>query len=55
MRLFDLLRTDHDDAKDLLKRTCATEDGGERGELFKDFKNKLLAHAHAEQGSSMRR
>jgi hemerythrin superfamily protein len=49
MRLFELLRTDHNEAKDLLERICATEDGGERGELFKDFKSKLLAHAHAEQ------
>ncbi|HEX7075467.1 MAG TPA: hemerythrin domain-containing protein [Hyphomicrobiaceae bacterium] len=49
MEIFELLKQDHDEAKALLTQICESEDGKERGELFKELRKKLLAHAHAEQ------
>jgi hemerythrin superfamily protein len=49
VEIFEQLKQDHDEAKALLTQICKSEDGKERGELFSEFRQKLLAHAHAEQ------
>ncbi|HXV24858.1 MAG TPA: hemerythrin domain-containing protein [Alphaproteobacteria bacterium] len=47
--LLDHLRRDHREVLDLLKVIGESDDARECGALFNEFRNKMLAHAHAEQ------
>ena len=43
------LHQDHKEVSGLIEQMIKTEDGKERGTIFKDVMSKLLAHSHAEQ------
>ena len=43
------LHQDHEEVAGLLEQMLKTEDGKERGAIFKEVMSKLLAHSHAEQ------
>jgi len=43
------LHEDHEEVSGLLEQMLKTEDGKERGTIFKEMMSKLLAHSHAEQ------
>jgi hemerythrin superfamily protein len=43
------LHRDHEEVAGLIDRLIETENGKQRGEIFKEMMSKLLAHAHAEQ------
>jgi hemerythrin-like domain-containing protein len=43
------LHQDHEEVAGLLEQMLKTEDGKERGTIFKEVMSKLLAHSHAEQ------
>ena len=43
------LHEDHEEVSGLIEQMIKTEDGKERGEIFKEMMSKLLAHSHAEQ------
>lgn len=43
------LHKDHEEVAGLIDKMIETEDGKERGAIFKEMMSKLLAHAHAEQ------
>ena len=43
------LHRDHEEVADLIERMLETEDGKERGAIFKQVKSQLLAHSQAEQ------
>jgi hemerythrin superfamily protein len=42
------LHKDHEEVKDLLEQMVKTEDGKERGAMFKEVMSQLLAHSQAE-------
>ncbi len=43
------LHEDHEEVSGLIEQLIKTEDGKERGTIFKEMMSKLLAHSHAEQ------
>jgi hemerythrin superfamily protein len=43
------LHQDHEEVSGLIEQMIQTEDGKERGTIFKEMMRKLLAHSHAEQ------
>ena len=43
------LHEDHEEVSGLIEQMIKTEDGKERGAIFKEMMSKLLAHSHAEQ------
>jgi hemerythrin-like domain-containing protein len=43
------LHQDHEEVAGLIEQMIKTEDGKERGAIFKEMMTKLLAHSHAEQ------
>jgi len=43
------LHNDHQEVSAMIETILNTEDGKERGSLFKELMTNLLAHAHAEQ------
>ena len=43
------LHEDHEEVSGLIEQMIKTEDGKERGTIFKEMMSKLLAHSHAEQ------
>ena len=43
------LHQDHEEVAGLLEQMLKTEDGKERGAIFKEVMSKMLAHSHAEQ------
>ena len=43
------LHQDHEEVSGLIEQLIKTEDGKERGTIFKEMMSKLLAHSHAEQ------
>jgi len=43
------LHEDHEEVFGLIEQMIKTEDGKERGTIFKEMMSKLLAHSHAEQ------
>ena len=43
------LHEDHEEVSGLIEQMIKTEDGKERGTIFKEIMSKLLAHSHAEQ------
>jgi hemerythrin-like domain-containing protein len=43
------LHEDHEEVSGLIDQMIKTEDGKERGTIFKEMMSKLLAHSHAEQ------
>jgi hemerythrin-like domain-containing protein len=43
------LHHDHEEVSGLIEQMLKTEDGKERGMIFKEMMSKLLAHSHAEQ------
>ena len=43
------LHEDHEEVAGLIEQMSNTEDGKERGTIFKEMMSKLLAHSHAEQ------
>ena len=43
------LHEDHEEVSGLIEQLIKTEDGKERGAIFKEMMSKLLAHSHAEQ------
>ena len=43
------LHQDHEEVSGLIEQMIKTEDGKERGTIFKEMMSKLLAHSHAEQ------
>jgi len=43
------LHEDHEEVSGLIEQMIKTEDGKERGAIFKEMMSKLLAHAQAEQ------
>ena len=43
------LHQDHEEVSGLIEQMIQTEDGKERGTIFKEMMSKLLAHSHAEQ------
>ena len=43
------LHQDHEQVSGLIEQMIQTEDGKERGAIFKEMMSKLLAHSHAEQ------
>ena len=43
------LHQDHEEVAGLIEQLIKTEDGKERGAIFKEMMTKLLAHSHAEQ------
>lgn len=43
------LHEDHEEVSGLIEQMVKTEDGKERGAIFKEMMSKLLAHSHAEQ------
>ena len=47
--LFDELKQDHKEVKDLLKSILKADDGAEREELFSKMKTALTAHSEAEE------
>ncbi|MEJ0068624.1 MAG: hemerythrin domain-containing protein [Pseudomonadota bacterium] len=49
MTILDLLKTDHDHVKAILKEILGTDDVKQRGELFKQFKTDMTAHSRAEE------
>jgi len=55
MNLLDALKQDHDEVKELLEEILGSDDGKERGELFKKVKTNLTAHSRAEEKVLYRR
>jgi hemerythrin superfamily protein len=47
--LLTKLHEDHEEVAGLMEQILKAKDAGKRGELFRDMKAKLLAHAKAEQ------
>ena len=47
--LFDELKEDHKEVKDLLTSILKADDASERGELFSKMKTALTAHSEAEE------
>jgi hemerythrin-like domain-containing protein len=43
------LHQDHEEVAGLIEQMIKSEDGKERGAIFKEMMTKLLAHSHAEQ------
>jgi hemerythrin-like domain-containing protein len=43
------LHQDHEEVAGLIEQMIKTEDGKERGAIFKEMMTKLLVHSHAEQ------
>jgi len=43
------LHQDHEEVAGLMEQMLKTEEGKERGAIFKEVMSKLLAHSHAEQ------
>jgi hemerythrin-like domain-containing protein len=43
------LHQDHEEVAGLMEQLLKTEEGKERGAIFKEVMSKLLAHSHAEQ------
>ncbi len=55
MNLLDALKQDHDEVKELLQEILASDDGKERGDLFKKVKTNLTAHSRSEEKVLYRR
>jgi len=55
MNLLQALRTDHAEAKSVLKATLETKEAKERTELFRQFKAMMTAHSRSEEKVFYRR
>jgi hemerythrin superfamily protein len=49
MTILEMLKNDHHQVKELLEAILSTEDAKKRGDVFKQLRTELTAHARAEE------